>query len=73
MVAYQDSAMPVFKNAFSMLLYFFTHSVRNKKLEKMKNKNAFQIESKDFFLLGNFEMSIILETSNKYRLLTVIK
>ena len=65
--------MPVFKNAFSMLLYFFTHSVRNKKLEKMKNKNAFQIESKDFFLLGNFEMSIILETSNKYRLLTVIK
>ena len=38
----------------------------------MKNKNAFQIES-DFSLLGNFEMSIILETSNKYRLLTVIK
>ena len=39
--------MPVFKNAFLMLLYFLL-IFRNKKLKKMKNKNAFQIES-DFF------------------------
>ena len=58
--AFEDSALPIFNNAFFSFFFFFLLFSLNR-----LNKNASQIESDFFkFILENFEKSRVLETSN---------